>query len=101
MYELDISVKEKTIYRGRLNLGGSNLSGERLEVNSYYMSVGGNPVIPVMGEFHCNSYLECQREEEILKNEGRRSDSNSYVCILEHSRRKGRPILLRRESESS
>lgn len=67
VYELDMPVKEKTIYSGHLKLGGSNPSGERIEVNSYYMSVGGKPVIPVMGEFHYSRYPECQWEEEILK----------------------------------
>lgn len=67
VYELDMPVKEKTIYSGHLKLGGSNPSGERIEVNSYYMSIGGKPVIPVMGEFHYSRYPECQWEEEILK----------------------------------
>lgn len=67
VYELDMPVKKKTIYSGHLKLGGSNPSGERIEVNSYYMSVGGKPVIPVMGEFHYSRYPECQWEEEILK----------------------------------
>lgn len=67
VYELDMPVKEKIIYSGHLKLGGSNPSGERIEVNSYYMSVGGKPVIPVMGEFHYSRYPECQWEEEILK----------------------------------
>ena len=67
VYELDMPVKEKTIYSGHLKLGGSNPSGERIEVNSYYMSVGGKPVIPVKGEFHYSRYPECQWEEEILK----------------------------------
>lgn len=67
VYELDMPVKEKTIYSGHLKLGGINPSGERIEVNSYYMSIGGKPVIPVMGEFHYSRYPECQWEEEILK----------------------------------
>lgn len=67
VYELDMPVKEKTIYSGHLKLGGSDPSGERIEVNSYYMSIGGKPVIPVMGEFHYSRYPECQWEEEILK----------------------------------
>ena len=48
VYELDMPVKKKTIYSGHLKLGGSNPSGERIEVNSYYMSVGGKPVIPCL-----------------------------------------------------
>ena len=67
VYELDMPVKEKTIYSGHLKLGGSNPSGEHIEVNSYYMSIGGKPIIPVMGEFHYSRYPECQWEEEILK----------------------------------
>ena len=30
VYELDMPVKEKTIYSGHLKLGGSNPSGERI-----------------------------------------------------------------------
>ena len=26
--------------------------GERIAINSYYMSIGGKPVVPAMGEVH-------------------------------------------------
>lgn len=90
VYELDMPVKEKTIYSGHLKLGGNNPSGERIEVNSYYMSVGGKPVIPVMGEFHYSRYPECQWEEEILKMKaGGVTVIPTYVFWSIHEEREG------------
>lgn len=48
IYELSAPAKEKTIYTGHLKMGGSNPSGGNISVNSYYMSIDGKPVIPVM-----------------------------------------------------
>lgn len=84
VYELDMPVKEKTIYSGHLKLGGSNPSGERIEVNSYYMSVGGKPVIPRM-ESSTIAVIRMPVGRRNSENEGRRSNGDSYVCILEYS----------------
>ncbi|MBO4665305.1 MAG: beta-galactosidase [Paludibacteraceae bacterium] len=53
----------------RLNpeMGGTAPDGGTIEVNNYYMSIDGKPVIPVMGEFHFSRYPREQWEEEILK----------------------------------
>lgn len=67
VYKLSAPIKEKTIYTGHLKMGGINPDGVRLDVNSYYMTIGGKPVIPVMGEFHYSRYPHEQWEEEILK----------------------------------
>lgn len=67
IYELSAPVKEKTIYTGHLKMGGSNPSGGNISVNSYYMSIDGKPVIPVMGEFHFTRYPRAQWEQEIVK----------------------------------
>ena len=48
-------------------MGGSNPSGGNISVNSYYMSIDGKPVIPVMGEFHFTRYPRAQWEQEIVK----------------------------------
>ncbi len=40
------------VLTGHLRMGGENSQGERIEVNSRYLSRGGRPVIPVMGEYH-------------------------------------------------
>ena len=67
VYELSAPVNEKVIYTGHLKLGGIRPGGGSIEVNSYYMSMDGEPVIPVMGEFHYSRYPHEQWEEEILK----------------------------------
>lgn len=67
VYTLQLNVPEKKIQTGHLKLGGINPDGKRMTVNSYYMSVEGKPVIPVMGEFHYSRYPAEQWEEQILK----------------------------------
>lgn len=67
VYELTAPAKEKTIYTGHLKMGGKSPEGGSIEVNSFYMSIDGKPVIPVMGEFHYSRYPNEQWEEQILK----------------------------------
>ena len=67
VYELSAPAQPKVIKSDHLRMGGSNPKGERIEVNNFYMSIGGKPVIPVMGEFHYSRYPAEQWEEEILK----------------------------------
>ncbi len=45
---------------GHLHLGGANPDGERIDVNSLYLTRGGKPWIPIMGEFH---FSRCHRED--------------------------------------
>ena len=40
------------ILSGHLRMGGKSPAGETIAVNSRYISRGGRPVIPVMGEYH-------------------------------------------------
>src|ERR1039458_4134511 len=49
--------------------GGSakSPSGSVLDVNSRYLTLDGEPWLPVMGEFHFSRYPESKWEEEILK----------------------------------
>jgi beta-galactosidase len=49
--------------------GGSakSASGNVLGVNSRYLTLNGEPWLPVMGEFHFSRYPRAQWEEEILK----------------------------------
>lgn len=67
VYELTAPDNLKQIYTGHLEMGGTSPSGGSIDVNSYYMSMDGKPVIPVMGEFHFSRYPKAQWEEEILK----------------------------------
>ncbi len=67
VYELREPAQQKVIKSDHLKMGGINPKGERIEVNSFYVSVAGKPIIPVMGEFHYSRYPAEQWEEEILK----------------------------------
>lgn len=57
----------KEVREGHLQMGGTSPAGGSIAFNSYYMSVDGKPVVPVMGEFHYSRYPARQWEEEILK----------------------------------
>src|SRR5664280_1064877 len=49
-------------------LGASrNPSGEEIGANSQYLTLGGKPWLPVMGEFHFSRYPDAEWEPEILK----------------------------------
>jgi len=67
VYELTEPIQPKVIKSDHLKMGGVNPKGERIDVNNFYMSIAGKPVIPVMGEFHYSRYPAEQWEEEILK----------------------------------
>jgi hypothetical protein len=66
-YKIDLREPGKEIYRGHLKLGGSNPQGESVSFTNYYMEMNGEPVLPVMGEFHYSRYAERDWEQEILK----------------------------------
>lgn len=67
VYQLTAPEKPMAIKEGHLNLGGTSPSGGSIAVNSFYMSINGKPMIPVMGEFHYSRYPVEQWEEEIVK----------------------------------
>lgn len=50
-----------------LKLGGSNPQGETIDVTSLYLTRGGKPWLPVMGEFHFSRYDADKWEEELSK----------------------------------
>ena len=66
-YTITAPESPKLIRSGHLDMGGESPDGGSIEVNSYYMSIDGRPVIPVLGEFHFSRYPAEQWEDEILK----------------------------------
>lgn len=59
--------EKQEIITGHLHLGGENPDGEWIDVNSAYLTRGGKPWIPVMGEFHFSRYNRDQWAEELCK----------------------------------
>lgn len=67
-YSIDIgNVPDKQIVEGKLKLGGVSPEGQRIGVNSFYMTVDGKPMIATMGEMHYSRIPREQWEEQILK----------------------------------
>ena len=50
-----------------LPMGGTNPHGVKIAANSQYLTLGGRPWLPVMGEFHFSRYPRDQWQEELLK----------------------------------
>jgi hypothetical protein len=55
------------VLSGHLKMGGTNPDGVEINANSRYLTRGGKPWLPVMGEFHFSRYPASQWEDEILK----------------------------------
>ncbi|UQZ36923.1 hypothetical protein C2I18_27350 [Paenibacillus sp. PK3_47] len=59
--------KQPVILKNHLNLGGENPAGDRLDVESLYITRSGKPQVPVMGEFHFSRYDRNYWYEELCK----------------------------------
>ncbi|QJD87120.1 beta-galactosidase [Cohnella herbarum] len=67
-YVVDAGSRRKPVLiEGHLRMGGSNPAGEVINANSLYLTRGGKPWLPVMGEFHFTRFPHGQWEEELLK----------------------------------
>ncbi|MFA9189150.1 beta-galactosidase [Flavobacterium sp. FBOR7N2.3] len=66
-YSIDITKVNTDVKRGHLDLGGSNLNGDKIEVNSFYLERNGKPFIPVIGEFHFSRYPHQYWDEQLKK----------------------------------
>ncbi|MDL2255099.1 beta-galactosidase [Parabacteroides sp. OttesenSCG-928-K15] len=50
-YKIDLSNTDTPVLKP-LKLGHAGPRGKEIELNNLYMTIGGKPVLPVMGEFH-------------------------------------------------
>ena len=66
-YSIDITKVKTDVKRGHLDLGGSNVKGDKIEVNSFYLERNGKPFIPVIGEFHFSRYPHQYWDEQLKK----------------------------------
>lgn len=66
-YNIDVTKVKTDVLRGHLDLGGRNVKGDTIGVNSFYIERNGKPIIPVIGEFHYSRYPHQYWDEEIKK----------------------------------
>ncbi len=80
----------REIKSGHLKMGNPGLSGREILINNSFMTVGGKPVIPVMGEIHYSRYPKDQWEDAILKMKANGIDIIAcYVFWIHHEEIEG------------
>jgi len=67
IYSLDASTVSTTVKSGYFKMGNAGPPDKQLLVNSRYLTIGGVPQIPVMGELQCSRMPKERWEDEILK----------------------------------
>jgi len=76
--------------RGHLRMGGCSSSGVEINATSQYITLGGHPVLPVMGEFHFSRHDSRFWEEELLKmKSGGIQIIASYLFWIHHEEEEG------------
>ena len=79
------------LLKNHLRMGGSNPAGERIDVTSLYLTRGGNPWLPVMGEFHFSRCDPDQWETELCKiKAGGVTLVATYLFWIYHEEERGR-----------
>ncbi|GAA3572863.1 hypothetical protein GCM10022395_22650 [Snuella lapsa] len=66
-HHIDLSQVEYPSLINDFNMGHPGKSGEDIKVNSLYLTKGGEPLLPVMGEFHFSRYDHRYWKETLLK----------------------------------
>lgn len=78
------------IRQGHLHLGGCNPQGEHIDVTSLYLTRGGKPWLPIMGEFHFSRCDPKDWETELCKMKaGGITIVSSYLFWIHHEEREG------------
>ncbi|HAN00411.1 MAG TPA: glycosyl hydrolase family 35 [Marinilabiliales bacterium] len=67
LYKIDASSVYKKPVEGHFKMGNPGASGKAILVNSQYLTIGGKPVLPVMGEIHFSRIKPELWEDVILK----------------------------------
>lgn len=66
-YSVDVRITPKAHLSGHLKMGDPGPAGKEILLNSKYITIGGKPVIPVMGEMHFSRCPKAEWEDRILK----------------------------------
>jgi hypothetical protein len=87
---IDLTQTDTQVMSGHLKMGGKNPQGVEINVNNRYLTLGGKPWLPVMGEFHFSRYPRAQWEEEILKMKAGGIDIvSTYIFWIHHEEVEG------------
>ncbi len=88
MIRINLEQKKKTV--SKLPFEGKNPDGTVLYATNRYLAVDGNPIFPIMGEFHYARYRESDWERELCKMKaGGVTIVATYVFWIHHEEEKG------------
>ena len=81
VYKIDAATVKKEILPGGYKMGtATNPEGIEISANNYYLTKGGNPWFPVMGEIHYSRYPRHMWEDAILK-----MKAGGITCVATYS----------------
>ena len=84
-HTIDLTHPDLSLQSGHLKMGGRNPAGLEINANSRYLTLGGQPWLPVMGEFHFSRYPNAFWREELLKMKaGGISIVATYIFWIHH-----------------
>ena len=66
-YKIDLRKISYPVLKHDFRMGNPGPANQEIKVNSLYMTIGGEPVLPVMGEFHYSRYDHRYWKETLLK----------------------------------
>ena len=64
---IDLTSPDLSFQSGHLRMGGSSPAGVEINANSRFLTLGGSPWFPVMGEFHFSRCPAAVWRDELLK----------------------------------
>jgi hypothetical protein len=90
VYSIDASKVNDVIKNGHLKMGNPGPAGKEILINNRFLTLGGRPVIPVMGEIHYARVPREQWEDMILKMKAAGIDIiATYVFWIHHEEIEG------------
>ncbi|MBI4928483.1 MAG: beta-galactosidase, partial [Anaerolineae bacterium] len=87
---IDLTQPDRPVISGHLRMGGSNPAGVEINANSRCLTLGGQPWLPVMGEFHFSRYPAAGWRAELLKMKaGGITIAATYIFWIHHEELQG------------
>jgi beta-galactosidase len=89
-YNADLSHPDLSILTGHLKMGGTNPQGVEINANNRFLTLNGEPWLPVMGEFHFSRYPNQLWRQELLKMKaGGITIAATYIFWIHHEEIEG------------
>jgi hypothetical protein len=90
VYAIDVSKAAAVAKPGHFNMGNAGPAGKEIKINTRYLTIGGVPKIPVMGEMQFSRIAKERWEDVILKMKAGGIDIiSTYIFWMHHEEVEG------------